>query len=180
MEFCNILDRLLEKGADITSDKFGIRYTSHYGIDKICYSPTVYEMVKRFEFNRVTLMQEEDFTSEEHLNENLLFTKTELATYDEIPCLKGSMFESVSFVKFNQDLPGQNEMYKFMQSLNTYIHQGGRRRPTDEEQRDFNKIFMVVTLRQLLSKLTLNVHADDGRFTAEMIIVKPGLEVIKA
>ena len=125
-------------------------------------------------------MQEEDFTSEEHLNENLLFTKTELATYDEIPCLKGSMFESVSFVKFNQDLPGQNEMYKFMQSLNTYIHQGGRRRPTDEEQRDFNKIFMVVTLRQLLSKLTLNVHADDGRFTAEMIIVKPGLEVIKA
>ena len=52
LEFCGILDRLLEKASDITSDKFGIRYTKHYGIDKICYSPTVYEMVKRFEFSR--------------------------------------------------------------------------------------------------------------------------------
>ena len=53
LEFCSILDRLLEKAADITSDKFGIRYTKHYGIDKICYSPTVYEMVKRFEHSRI-------------------------------------------------------------------------------------------------------------------------------
>ena len=105
-EFCGILDRLLEKAADVCSDKFGIRYTAHYGIDKICYSPTVYEMVKRFEFSRITVLQEEDGVSEEQLNENLVFTRTELDNNSEIPYLRGSMFEGVSFVKFNQDAPG--------------------------------------------------------------------------
>ena len=60
LELCGILDRLLEKAADIISDKFGIRYTNHYGIDKICYSPTIYEMVKRFEFSRLKVLSDED------------------------------------------------------------------------------------------------------------------------
>lgn len=75
IEFCSTLDQLLEKSADILSDKFGIRYTKFYGIDKICYSPTIYEMVKRFEFSRMKVIAEEDRISEEHLNENLTFTK---------------------------------------------------------------------------------------------------------
>ena len=80
LEFCSILDRLLEKAADICSDKFGIRYTKHYGIDKICYSPTVYEMVKRFEHSRIkfVLSDEESSLPEDQLNENLVFTKAEL------------------------------------------------------------------------------------------------------
>lgn len=94
LEFCGILDRLLEKASDITSDKFGIRYTKHYGIDKICYSPTVYEMVKRFEFSRSKVLEEEEAVSEEHLNENLVFTKTEMDSNPSIACLRGSMFDS--------------------------------------------------------------------------------------
>ena len=51
-------------------------------------------MVKRFEFSRVKVMAEEDRIEEEHLNENLVFSKTEVDTYDlEIPCMRGSMFE---------------------------------------------------------------------------------------
>ena len=93
-DFCYILNNLLEKASDVISDKFGIRYTKQYGIDKICYSPTIYEMVKRFEFSRVKVMAEEDRIEEEHLNENLVFSKTEVDTYDlEIPCMRGSMFE---------------------------------------------------------------------------------------
>jgi len=36
-----------------------------------------------------------------------------------------------------------------------------------------NKIWTVVTLRQILSKLTLNVHvsSDESRYHAEQIIV---------
>ena len=118
LEFCGILDRLLEKSSDIVSDKFGIRYTKHYGIDKICYSPTVYEMVKRFEFSRTKIMAEEESVSEEHLNENLIFTKTELDSHEDITCLRGSMFEGQSFIKYNVDTPGSNDMHKFMASLN--------------------------------------------------------------
>ena len=106
LEFCGILDRLLEKASDVVSDKFGIRYTKHYGIDKICYSPTVYEMVKRFEFSRTKVMAEEESVSEEHLNENLVFTKTELDSHEDIPCLRNSMFEGQSFIKYNVDMPG--------------------------------------------------------------------------
>ena len=72
-------------------------------------------------------------------------------------------------------------MNKFMIALNSYIHNGGAQRPSEDMQRDINKIFTVVTLRQILSKLTLNVHlnSDDSRYHAEQIIVKPGLEVLK-
>ena len=74
-DLCFILNSLLEKAGDIISDKFGIRYTKQYGIDKICYSPTIYEMVKRFEYSRIKVLAEEDRISEEHLNENLIFSK---------------------------------------------------------------------------------------------------------
>ena len=85
-------------------------------------------------------------------------------------------------MKYNLvEMPAQNDMLRFMSGLNSFIHQGGRRRPSDQQQRDINKIFTVVTLRQILSKLTLNVHlnSDDNRFHAEAIIVKPGLDVLK-
>ena len=146
-EFQGILDRLLEKASDITSDKFGIRYTKHYGIDKICYSPTVYEMVKRFEHSRTRVFAEESSVSEEHLNENLIFTKTEMDHNPEVPCLRNSMFEGQDFVKYSLEGPHSNEMHKFMASLNLYIHNGGSQRPPEDLQRDINKIFTVVTLR---------------------------------
>jgi len=56
-----------------------------------------------------------------------------------------------------------------MLALNGYIHNGGAQRPPEETQRDINKIWTVVTLRQILSKLALNVHMsnDDSRYHAE-------------
>jgi len=173
---------LLEKAGDIISDKFGIRYTKQYGIDKICYSPTIYEMVKRFEFSRVKVLAEEDRISEEHLNENLIFSKAEVDSHErEIPCMRGSMFEGQSFVNFTVEVPGQHDTHKFMVALNGYIHNGGAQRPPEDTQRDINKVWTVVTLRQILSKLALNVHMsnDDSRYHAEQIIVKPGLDVLK-
>ena len=51
-EFSQMMEKLFEKAADVISDKSQIRYTEQYGIDKICFNPTIYEMVKRFEFRR--------------------------------------------------------------------------------------------------------------------------------
>jgi len=140
-------------------------------------------MVKRFEFSRTKVIEEEESVSvsEEHLNENLVFTKTEMDANSSITCLRGSMFDSQSFIKYAVEVPGQNDMLQFMTVLNSYIHNGGSQRPPEDLQRDINKIFVVVTLRQILSKLTLSVHlnSDDGRYHAEQIIVKPGLDVLK-
>ena len=38
-------------------------------------------------------------------------------------------------------------MHKFMIALNHFIHNGGVKRPSEEDQREINKIFTVVTLR---------------------------------
>ena len=112
---------------------------------------------------------EDESVAVEQLNENLAFTKTEMETNDAIPCLRGNMFEGQSFVKYGTDAAGANETHKFMTVLNQYMHNGGSLRPPEDLQRDINKIFTVVTLRQILSKLTLNVHlnSDDGRYHAE-------------
>ena len=82
---------------------------------------------------------------------------------------KGSEQEQASFCRYNLEMPGQNDMQRFMIELNRYVHNGGRSRPSEEQQREINKIFTVVTLRQILSKLTLNVHlnSDDNRYHAE-------------
>jgi len=125
LEFCGILDRLLEKAGEIVSDKFGIRYTKHYGIDKISYSPTIYEMVKRFEFSRCKLLPEEDRLKEQTINENLTFQKFELDSMNAIPCMRGSMFEGKDFVQYNVESPGQHDTNKFMIALNSFIHSGG-------------------------------------------------------
>lgn len=37
---------------DICQNKFGVSFSINYGIHKMCFPPTVYEMIKRFEFVR--------------------------------------------------------------------------------------------------------------------------------
>lgn len=104
----------------------------HYGIDKICYSPTIYEMVKRFEFSRLKVMAEEEMVTDEHLNENLIFTKAEQEQNESIPCLRGSMFDNQDFIDYSLEAPSHNDTQKFMTALNHFIHNGGAQRPNEE------------------------------------------------
>ena len=43
-----ILDSLLKALSNILQDQFGLKYQSDYGITQLTFSPTVYEMLKRF------------------------------------------------------------------------------------------------------------------------------------
>ena len=52
-EYTQLFDSLLRSAAAILSDSFGIRYTEAYGINQICFSPTVHEMLKRYEFTKL-------------------------------------------------------------------------------------------------------------------------------
>ena len=50
---------------DQSKNAFGVNFSINYGIDKMCFSPTVYEMIKRFEFVR---LRHKLVTSEEEKN----------------------------------------------------------------------------------------------------------------
>jgi hypothetical protein len=45
-------DSLMKSAIGIVTDSFGVKYSEDYGISKLTYSPTVYEMMKRYEFVR--------------------------------------------------------------------------------------------------------------------------------
>ena len=45
-------DGLIKASVAILSDSFGLTYANDYGISQITFSPTVYEMLKRYEFTR--------------------------------------------------------------------------------------------------------------------------------
>ena len=45
-------ESLMKSAIGIVTDSFGIQYSEDYGISKLTYSPTVYEMMKRYEFVR--------------------------------------------------------------------------------------------------------------------------------
>lgn len=49
-EYQEVFDQLQRTTASILTDQLNIVYTPQYGINQICFSPTVYEMMKRFEF----------------------------------------------------------------------------------------------------------------------------------
>lgn len=49
-ELTEVFDSLLRAAASIITDGFGVKYTDAYGVDQICFSPTAYEMIKRYQF----------------------------------------------------------------------------------------------------------------------------------
>ena len=50
-DYHDVLDTLLKSATQIIQDTFGIKkYHETYGIDALALSPTIYEMVKRYEF----------------------------------------------------------------------------------------------------------------------------------
>ena len=57
-EYTRLLDQLLRSASAILSDSFQIKYTSAYGIRDVSYSPTVYEMLKRYEWNKLKQRQQ--------------------------------------------------------------------------------------------------------------------------
>jgi hypothetical protein len=131
-EFTTMMQKLLEKAADIISDRFQIRYSQQYGIDKICYNPTIYEMVKRYQFmkqkkflkyteNQVHRQFKEGNEAE---NENLTFMQRELDEFEEIPHQKDSMFTNFDIIRSIKELDQNGDMAMFMQRLNMFLHIG--------------------------------------------------------
>jgi hypothetical protein len=45
-------DGLIKASVSILSDSFGLTYQDDYGISQLTFSPTAYEMLKRYEFTR--------------------------------------------------------------------------------------------------------------------------------
>lgn len=156
-EFSGILEDLLEKAAKILSDSFGIRYSEQYGIDRICFSPTVYEMVKRYEFIREKVIHAKSgiySIDDGTLNENIVFDRQTLQSMDEIPLQKENMFHNIEIVRNRNALFNSGDMTTFMSDLNNFLHSGGRTKINEGLQRSINKVFVVVTLRQILTKLS--------------------------
>ena len=61
-EFADVFNILLTSCATIISDPTHLKYSPQYGIDRICFSPHVYEMLKRYEFNRLKNGQQLHFS----------------------------------------------------------------------------------------------------------------------
>jgi len=51
-ELSEVLDIMMKTNAAIIGDQFTVRFEEDYGLNQKSLSPTVYEMVKRFEFMR--------------------------------------------------------------------------------------------------------------------------------
>lgn len=49
-EFQELIDNLLRSSAEILTDQFNVKYKDDYGFEGVSLNPTVYEMLKRYEF----------------------------------------------------------------------------------------------------------------------------------
>jgi len=47
-DLSEVFDLILKAASSIITDSFGVNYTEKYGLDQICFSPSVYEMIKRY------------------------------------------------------------------------------------------------------------------------------------
>jgi hypothetical protein len=51
-DLAEVFDLLLRAASTIITDSFNVGYTERYGVDCIAFSPTVYEMLKRYQFTK--------------------------------------------------------------------------------------------------------------------------------
>lgn len=51
-DLSEVFDQLMRASSSIIQDGFNVGYTEKYGVDCICFSPTVYEMIKRYHFTK--------------------------------------------------------------------------------------------------------------------------------
>ena len=87
-------------------------YRETFGINDMSFSPTIYEMLKRYQFIKeknweyISNKLKEDgikinvYTN----NENLKIEQEQLLKYDEIPMMKDSMFESLEIVRYAEQI----------------------------------------------------------------------------
>ena len=101
--------------------------------------------------------------------------------FEEIPHQKDSMFSNFDIISPNKDMGNDGDMTKFMRELNLNLHVGNKMRPDIDKQRTINKVFIIVTLRQIITKLTRKVHfgTEENRYHSESIIVKPIFQVLE-
>ena len=52
-EQAKMFDQLLESSSAVLSDNFNVQYTDEFGIKDTCLNPTVYEFLRRFEWNKL-------------------------------------------------------------------------------------------------------------------------------
>lgn len=150
-----MLDTLLKSATQIIQDTFGIKkYHDSYGVDGVAFSPTVYEMIKRYEFLKnkhkvkyeeglasLTRQQAMELTSSlndrnntfvgyktrgdtQGQNANLSFRPQQLIQYDEIPLQKKSMFEKMVIVRDPDQFFKCSYMSEFMKNLNDILQDG--------------------------------------------------------
>jgi hypothetical protein len=146
---------LLKSATQIIQDTFGIKsYHNDYGLGGVAFSPTVYEMIKRYEFlkNKHKVKYEEGLVSltrqqameltaslndrnntfvgletrgdKQGQNANLSFRPQQLAQYDEIPLQKKSMFEKMVIVRDPDQFFKCSYMSDFMKVLNDILQDG--------------------------------------------------------
>lgn len=65
MEYQEVIFTLFKSATSIIQDNFGVKYKQDYGIENIALSPTVYEMVKRYELGKNRANSEQEPEEEE-------------------------------------------------------------------------------------------------------------------
>jgi hypothetical protein len=86
-EFHEQLDILLKSAGEILTDSFCVTYTNMYGMNALSYSPTVYEMIKRFEWTKLKAPPEwKNISPTKPANNPYIgFDKSLLDSCDELP-----------------------------------------------------------------------------------------------
>jgi hypothetical protein len=193
-EYIDVLYTLLRSATMIVTDTFGIiKYREEFGIDKMAFSPTVYEMLKRYEFIK---KKHPDIIAEQ--NEEALLNAIEEfrgSEADEKKKVRGgktvanaSTRENVNLIfpkwqldKFDE-IPLQKEsMFESLAIVRdptqvlrcahlSEFMEGLNKYLHDDQialddnrQRAIFKVMMIVTLRQNLVPLVENIHPVDNK-----------------
>ena len=177
----HILEVLLESSSQIIQDKAKVDYTAEYKLTDFTLSPTVYEMIKRYEFimlkreddemqsknneqSRMLDDQEEEvkreyshkdtvwaFSSTKH-NKNFTFTKV---SQGSIPVLKDTIFEEMQ-QDFMQTGEKENLNAKFMRILRFQLHE--QEQAEQFSMREIYRVFVAVTLRQIMTDMLKSIY----------------------
>lgn len=154
-------------------------YSIKYGINNICFSPTVYEMLKRYQFTRqktdkIAMMQ----TVNTRIRNHLEFDQRTLSMFEELPLQKDSIFREMPQLR-QGDLP-EDPVGQFLAQLNLFLQQS-EANILPQVQNEFFKCFTLLTLRQLLVPLSLSIYSPeetDKINLAQSVIVNAVMKIL--
>ena len=155
----------------------------------MCLSPTVYELLRRFEWNKLkaNIPQASPLTamnrakkSLKDIETDLTFTVQQLKLMQEIPVPKDSMFFDMPVVREPQTIQQCGKLSDFMFNLNGHLHGS---KPLDcKAQKTIFKIMLTVTLRQNLIQLSKHIYQQDEKAKkeqSESIIIDTVIQIIQ-